>query len=111
MGKGVVLAEEIHGVALAIQKMKKVGAVVDLGYGKKDSKQTNGDRDVGDTLVDVLPLKNTKKENSKVTGRITGPAGWVVLPGCGEHQLQSFGQQLLSTEEVMLTGLVDQWKR
>ena len=41
--------------------MKKVGAVVELGYGKKDSKQINGDRDVGDMLVDDLPGKNTKK--------------------------------------------------
>ena len=46
---------------MAIQTTKKVVAVVDLGYGKKESKQINGDRDVGDTLVDVLPLKNTKK--------------------------------------------------
>ena len=46
---------------MAIQTTKKVGAVVDLGFGKMESKQTNGDRDVGDTLVDVLPLKNTKK--------------------------------------------------
>jgi len=82
----VVLAEEIHGVALAIQTTKKVVAVVDLGYGKKESKQINGDRDVGDTLVDVLPLKNTKKDDSKV------PLTWPVLPGCGEQQLQSFGQ-------------------
>ena len=41
--------------------MKKVGAVAELGYGKKDSKQINGDRDVGDMLVDDLPGKNTKK--------------------------------------------------
>ena len=41
--------------------MKKVGAVAELGYGKKDSKQINGDRDVGDTLVDDQPLKNTKE--------------------------------------------------
>jgi len=81
--------------------MKKVGAVVELGYGKKDSKQINGDRDVGDMLVDDLPGKNTKKEHSKVT------VTWV-LPGCGEQQLQSFGQQVLTTEEVMLTGFVDQ---
>jgi len=52
-------------------------------------------------LVDDLPGKNTKKEHSKVT------VTWV-LPGCGEQQLQSFGQQALTTEEVMLTGFVDQ---
>ena len=46
---------------MAIQTTKKVGAVVDLGFGKMESKQTNGDRDVGDTLVDVQPLKNTKE--------------------------------------------------
>ena len=50
-----------QGVALAIQTTKKVVAVVDRGYGKKESKQTNGDRDVGDTLVDDQPLKNTKE--------------------------------------------------
>merc|ERR1719357_2485219 len=69
------------------------------------SAKTFGDRDVGDTLVDVLPLKNTKKEDSKV------PLTWPVLPGCGEQQLQSFGQQMLSTEEVMLIGFADQWKK
>ena len=46
---------------MAIQTTKKVVAVVDLGYGKTGSKQTNGDRDVGDTLVDDQPLKNTKE--------------------------------------------------
>ena len=46
---------------MVIQTKKKADAVVDLGYGTKDSKQITGERDVGDTLVDVLPLKNTKK--------------------------------------------------
>jgi len=90
--RGVALGEEIHGVALAIQTTKKVGAVVDLGFGKMESKQTNGDRDVGDTLVDDQPLKNTKEGHSKVTGQVPGRAGWVVLPGSEEQQLQSFGQ-------------------
>jgi len=81
-----------------------VGAVVELGYGKKDSKQINGDKDVVDTQGDDLPLKNTKKEHSKVM------VIWVP-PGCEEPQLLLFGQQVLTTEVAMLTGFVDQWKR
>ena len=29
---------------------------------------------------------------SNITGQVPGRAGWVVLPGSGEQQLQSFGQ-------------------
>ena len=56
--------------------MKKVGAVAELGYGKKDSKQINGDRDVGDMLVDDLPGKNTKKVTDNKRAFLDNPRLW-----------------------------------
>ena len=67
--------------------------MVDLGYGRRDSKQINGDRDVGDTLVVQLPFMITvilRKDNFSRKYRTFGLELALLILSTG--RFQDFGQ-------------------